>query len=127
MGAVNITCILPNNGIVEAIKGLFSPQIATDSRLNPHHLALATRGYRIQSRVLHVPDRYGIFSPGPPRLQVHEGSTFFVMILMLVLTAPWFGTFIFLSFLREDYAAIWKFVVIIVDDLCGNDSCCFLE
>ena len=60
---------------------VFAGEIVND-QLNPLHLAVATTGYRIQSRTLQIPDRFGFFSSGPPRLQVHEGSFFIV-------TASW--------------------------------------
>ena len=59
---------------VRAIKGFLKPQVV-DGRLNPVRLAVATRGYWIQSHVLHIPDRFGWFSPGPPRLQVHQATS----------------------------------------------------
>ncbi|KAI0508778.1 hypothetical protein F5B22DRAFT_649673 [Xylaria bambusicola] len=45
-----------------------------NGQLNPVLLDIANRGYYIQSEVLHISERYGIFSPGPPRLQVYEGQ-----------------------------------------------------
>ncbi|RYP65286.1 hypothetical protein DL770_009032 [Monosporascus sp. CRB-9-2] len=59
------------SGILKAVKALLSPQII-DNRLNPYYLAVATRAYWIQSHILRIPDRFGFFSPGPPRLQVLE-------------------------------------------------------
>ena len=35
-------------------------------------LALARRAYSIQSETLHIPDRWGLFSAGPPPQQVSE-------------------------------------------------------
>ncbi|CAH0033461.1 unnamed protein product [Clonostachys rhizophaga] len=43
-------------------------------------------GYDIQSRVLGIPDKYGFFSQGPPRLQEFEGTLFAVLILMRIAT-----------------------------------------
>jgi hypothetical protein len=40
------------------------------------HLAIGRRGYLIQSDVLHIPDRFGFFSPGPPGLQALQGADF---------------------------------------------------
>ena len=60
-------------------KEVFAGQIV-NNQLNPLHLAVAITGYRIQSRTLQIPDRFGFFSPGPPRLQVHEGLSFIIMI-----------------------------------------------
>jgi hypothetical protein len=53
-----------------------------DNQLNPAQLAVAKHGYRIQSQILGIPDRLGIFSPGPPRLQTHEGAAFVVMTII---------------------------------------------
>ncbi|CAG9937308.1 unnamed protein product [Clonostachys rosea f. rosea IK726] len=43
-------------------------------------------GYDIQSRVLGIPDKYGFFSQGPPRLQEVEGTPSAVLILMRIAT-----------------------------------------
>ena len=51
---------------------VWSDQVV-NGQLNPVLLDLANRGYYIQSEVLHISERYGVFSPGPPRLQVYEG------------------------------------------------------
>ncbi len=52
-----------------------------DNRLNPVHLTIATTGFRIQSQTFHIPPRIGFFSPGPPRLQVHEATSFIFLAL----------------------------------------------
>ena len=67
-----------------------------DNRLNPLHLDIATTGYRIQSRTLQIPDRFGLFSPGPPRLQVHEGLFFIIIVgwICLHLTFNAFSVFL---------------------------------
>lgn len=69
--------LIPN--ILTIAKGVFAGEIV-DNRLNPVHLAIATTGFRIQSHTLHIPPRIGFFSPGPPRLQVHEAASFFVLV-----------------------------------------------
>lgn len=43
-------------------------------------------GYDIQSRVLWIPDRYGFFSQGPPRVQELEEILFGVLIMMRIAT-----------------------------------------
>ena len=60
-------------------KGLLAGQVV-DNHLNPLHLAIATTGYHIQSNILHIPNRFGIFSTGHPRLQVHEATAFIVLV-----------------------------------------------
>ncbi|RYP32207.1 hypothetical protein DL767_005363 [Monosporascus sp. MG133] len=67
--------------VLKAVKGLLSPQII-DNRLNPCHLAVATRAYWIQSHILRIPDRFGFFSPGPPRLQVYQSVWFTFLVVM---------------------------------------------
>lgn len=52
--------------------------------MNPHNIAVAASGYRIQSQTLHIPDRYGFFSSGPSRAQAIEGSL--VVFLTIVLS-----------------------------------------
>ncbi|KAF5585213.1 hypothetical protein FPANT_7603 [Fusarium pseudoanthophilum] len=44
--------------------------------LDPWKLRMANRGYYIQSKILHVPDRFGFFSAGPPWLQVMDAECF---------------------------------------------------
>lgn len=57
---------------------------------------MASRCYKIQSQTLHIPDRFGFFSLGPPRLQAHEAGAFgFVIILGLGLSIV-LGSFILL-------------------------------
>ena len=67
------------SNILTIAKGVFAGEIV-DSRLNPVHLAIATTGFRIQSRTLHIHHRFGFFSPGPPRLQVYEATSFIVLV-----------------------------------------------
>lgn len=43
---------------------------------NASYIAVAVSGYQIQSQLLHIPDRFGIFSPGPPGLQEVGGGLF---------------------------------------------------
>ena len=80
-----IMSIKPISNIVAFFKEVFAGQIV-NNQLNPIHLAVATTGYRIQSQSLQIPDRFGIFSPGPPRLQVHEGLAFITMVALICLT-----------------------------------------
>jgi hypothetical protein len=61
--------------ILTTVKGFFTPR-QTAGRLNPTHLAVARQGYWVQSQKLHIPDRYGFFSPGPPPLQAYQGAFF---------------------------------------------------
>ncbi|RYP07058.1 hypothetical protein DL764_002749 [Monosporascus ibericus] len=67
--------------VLKVVKGLLSPQII-DNRLNPYHLAVATRAYWIQSHILRIPDRFGFFSPSPPRLQVHQSDWLIILVTM---------------------------------------------
>ena len=73
------------SNILAVPKGAFAGQIV-NNQLNPLHLAVANTGYRIQSRTLQILDRFGLFSPGPPRLQVHEGLSFIIMVLWICLS-----------------------------------------
>lgn len=64
--------------MLAAVRGVLRREVI-DGRPNPAHIALARRGYWIQSQRLHIPDRFGFFSPStgcPPRLQAHQGATF---------------------------------------------------
>ena len=77
-------------------KMAFAGQIV-NNQLNPLHLAIANTGYRIQSRKLQIPDRFGLFAPGPPRLQVHEGWSFIIMVCWICLTLASNAFSVFLS------------------------------
>jgi hypothetical protein len=68
------------NKILAFTVALFVGDIVNNS-LNPVRLAIGTRGYRIQSQTLRIPDRIGFFSPGPPRLQVSEAASFIMLVL----------------------------------------------
>ncbi|KAK0651180.1 hypothetical protein B0T16DRAFT_453681 [Cercophora newfieldiana] len=51
--------------------------------LNPTHVALAKRGYHLQSQTLRIPDRFGLFSPGSlnnPLVQADEGAKIAVYV-----------------------------------------------
>lgn len=67
------------SNIFAILRQAFAGEIV-DNQLNSLYLAIATSGYRIQSRALQIPDRLGLFSPGPARLQVHEGWSFLYMV-----------------------------------------------
>ncbi|EQB58403.1 hypothetical protein CGLO_01351 [Colletotrichum gloeosporioides Cg-14] len=73
-------------GIASTINQIFGPEIGADYRLNTAHLAIATRGYYIQTEIFRIPERFGVFSPGPPRLQAHQG---FLFVIQTVLVAIW--------------------------------------
>ncbi|KAL2693601.1 hypothetical protein Neosp_000161 [[Neocosmospora] mangrovei] len=59
-----------------------------DGGPNPLFLAIGTRGYYVQSRILRVPQRFGVFSPGPPLLQVHQAS--FLTFLVILFAVEFF-------------------------------------
>lgn len=46
--------------------------IVVDGKINPELLEIAQWGHWLQSRVLHIPDRYGLLSSGPPLLQAFQ-------------------------------------------------------
>lgn len=71
-----------------AVKGFLGPGIS-NGRLNPVYLAIVTRGYWIQSHVLHIPDRFGFFSSGPPRLQVHQSASFAFLTVGVAFSIVW--------------------------------------
>ncbi|KAF2439125.1 hypothetical protein P171DRAFT_448618 [Karstenula rhodostoma CBS 690.94] len=58
-------------------------------RLNPLHLSIAQRAYVTQSQTFGLPDRWGMFSPGPPRLQVYEADRFVYAVLAWLFLATW--------------------------------------
>jgi hypothetical protein len=89
-----LQCPTPRVRSLVAIKKFFGPQ-RIDGQLNPVHLGVAAHGYWIQSSVLHIPNRFGFFSPGPPRLQVFHGALFaFISFSLSILSV--LGAFIIL-------------------------------
>lgn len=88
------------SNILAITKKVFAGEIVSN-RLNPIHLAIATTGYRIQSRTLYIPDRIGFFSSGPPRLQVHEAAVFIFLIIGSCLSIVSGGFIVFFVKLYE--------------------------
>ncbi len=96
--------------ILNTITVSFGPQVIVSDTLNPIHLALSTRGYWFQSHILSIPDRYGFFSPGPPRLQAYQGFLSLILFIMIVCEI-FLGTFvIFLASLKPDRKPIWVLI-----------------
>ena len=76
---------MPRNlvsNIYAGIKDLLGPSVI-DGHLNHVHLALATQCYWTQSRIFCIPDRFGFFSPGPPRLQAEESALFIIVVFFI--------------------------------------------
>lgn len=48
--------------------------IVVDGKINPSLLAIARRSHWIQNRILRIPDRFGLFSSGPPLLQAYQSQ-----------------------------------------------------
>lgn len=69
------------------ISELLKPQVIASNTLNPKLLALGKRGYQFQQQVLRIPDRYGFFSPSPPRLQVYQAFLFTALYVMVICTS----------------------------------------
>jgi len=90
-----------SKSIAAAVKNCLLDQVDSDGNLNPTLLALASRCYRIQSHVLHVPDNWGFFSPGPPRLQVHQGAGLVVVLGLQVHTAALGGFVVYMLVIRN--------------------------
>ena len=67
--------------VLDFFRGPLVQEVDSSGNLNPMLLAFATEGYRIQSQYLGIPDRWGYFSPGTPRLQVHEAASLRMAVL----------------------------------------------
>jgi hypothetical protein len=98
------------SNILYIITGFFSPQVTASNTLNPV-LALGTRGYWIQSHILSLPDRYGFFSPGSPRLQVYQAFLFIFLSIMIVSTSFAGAFLVFAMSCQPDRKPIWQVVV----------------
>ena len=62
-----------------------------NERPNPFYVNLASTGYRLQSVTFRIPDQYGFFSAGPPRLQVYEASSCLLLIAIVCISALLFS------------------------------------
>jgi hypothetical protein len=63
---------------------MIEPETSTPGdALSPWKLEMATRGYYIQSKILHIPDRFGFLSPGPPSLQVFDVDGVIALLVYL--------------------------------------------
>lgn len=92
---------------------VWSDQVV-NGQLNPVLLHLANRGYYIQSEVLHISERYGIFSPGPPRLQVYEGQASVVAYhIVLCIGAAFAFIYFLLGKSTKSNAGLYVFPLII--------------
>jgi hypothetical protein len=73
------------NNTIATLRLLHAGQVLSDPpRLNPLFVPLGTNAYRIQSQTLGIPDHWGMFSAGPPRLQAYEAGTFLTMCFCLL-------------------------------------------
>lgn len=68
-----------------------------NNRLHAVLLSIATIGYRIQSQSLHIPDRFGFFSSGPPRLQVQEAKSFIELVSFISFQVVSVGVSLFVA------------------------------
>lgn len=71
--------------IFALFRARYFPRVV-DGTINPSLLAIARRGYWVQSRLLRLPDRFGFFSSGPPLLQAHQGRKFATLVMDAVVT-----------------------------------------
>ncbi len=83
-----------------------------NNQLNPTHLAIATAGYRIQTETFHIPDRFGFFVAGPPRLQVRQAALFIHVIQGICLSLVLWG-FVVLILRSVEPVPAWKLIMIL--------------
>ncbi|KAF3056629.1 hypothetical protein GL218_06584 [Daldinia childiae] len=74
------------------------------NQLNPVRLAVGIECYRVQSQILRIPDRYGIFSAGPAQLQVYQAGRCMVLFFSLAYlnAVAWTPAIVLLAFLGGD-------------------------
>ncbi|KAH7328093.1 hypothetical protein B0I35DRAFT_416540 [Stachybotrys elegans] len=70
--------------ILRYIFALLISSITNDSPWARFFYAIGARCYEIQSQQLHIPDQYGVFSAGPPRLQSKQALAFACMVMVRV-------------------------------------------
>ncbi|PSS20204.1 hypothetical protein M430DRAFT_34556 [Amorphotheca resinae ATCC 22711] len=93
---------------VHDLKVALGPHVTAPNTLNPVLLAIGIRGYWIQSRIFRIPDRYGFFSLGPARLQVHDASLCIAILMVLAVVAPAVVLFHVCLTLKDGYRPLWK-------------------
>lgn len=113
------------------MRSCYRREVDSDGNLNPTLLAIAQSCHRYQSEVLGIPDRWGFFTSGNPRLQVDEAaalvSCIFILGPMLLWTIillahacysslPGCTFIVFLSFLLSlnlgTVGAIWAVMIL---------------
>lgn len=67
-----------------------------DERAAQNLIAIATRGYKIQSQILRIPDRWGFFSKESRDLRIKEAFLFVALIIMKCFSCPPEGGTIYL-------------------------------
>lgn len=68
--------------------------VVLDGKIHQGLLILARRVHWIQSRILRLPDRFGLVSSGPPLLQAHQAHKIANVIVGLDITSLFVGAVI---------------------------------
>jgi hypothetical protein len=63
-------------------------RIEDDERASQNLIAIASRGYKIQSQILRIPDRWGFFSKETHDLRIKEAFLFVALIIVKCYSFP---------------------------------------
>ncbi|KAH9206874.1 hypothetical protein DL95DRAFT_396570, partial [Leptodontidium sp. 2 PMI_412] len=99
------------SNMLRTLQEIFEPQVSASNTLNPTLLSIGQRGYEIQSKYLMISDQYGLFTSGPPRLQVYQGFVFFFLPCMLVAS---FIPLVFMGVVMPGETCSGKFWVLVL-------------
>ncbi|KAL2063982.1 hypothetical protein VTL71DRAFT_4476 [Oculimacula yallundae] len=105
--------------VVYHARQLFAPQVLSSgsNNLNPTLLSIGQAGHYLQSRYFSIPDRYGFFTAGPPRLQVYQGFLVVAICSMVIISSFLLG-FLGLVIAQEPqsekriFRVVWDLVLI---------------
>lgn len=73
--------------IRRAFREYIAEPVDTSDKLNPRLLAIATKGYAIQSS-LGISDAWGPFSPGDARFQVRQAASWVILLAVCASIVP---------------------------------------
>ncbi|SPJ74918.1 uncharacterized protein FTOL_04649 [Fusarium torulosum] len=78
------------------------------SIISSRTLSMATRAYYVQSKIFHIPDQFGFFSPGPPPRQEFEVERVIGLLVLLSIIGTMEVVALLVSLLTGNFE--WEFV-----------------
>jgi hypothetical protein len=111
------------NNTIATLRLFHAGQVLSDPpRLNPLFVSLGTNAYRIQSQTLGIPDDFGMFSAGPPRLQAYEAGKFLLMCSCLLIILFWTTFTLAICWLART-KNFWWIALMLYASILGTAAC----